>query len=169
MKNKKKIPDFVKAELEREAQMSIQDVLNWYIRNSISGGSSWQPANAFKSEYRDGIEKLSDILRAKQQWEINASLGKNYNNVINQIHKKGTVTVYRASLYPIIPGSYVTESRKYAEEHREHVNAPEYIITKLEAYPDELGWYGDPHEFIFIPRSVERWLNIAKRRKQEYI
>jgi len=52
-------------------------------------------------------------------------------------------------------GEGQTESRQYAEQHGRNILRGKFKIKSLKVYPDELMVYGDPHEFIYVPRSVE--------------
>ena len=113
----------------------------------------------------------------EDQWYINEALGKRWERdwrpttrLIPKIRRGEKITIYRASdIGDIIPGSYVSESLDYAQQHGERSIGDEYPwrLYSLDVYPDELLWYGDPHEFLFIPRSPERWLQIARERVRD--
>ena len=155
-----------------QAHMTPEEVLDWNIETTYSAS----PDDAFS--YRDDeIWTLDEVAVGDQQLFIDEALGgrwfhawKPTTHLIPAIKKGEKITIYRASdVGDIIPGSYISESEEYAREHGERSIGEEYPwkIYSLEAYPDELMWYGDPHEFLFIPRSPERWLEIARERVKD--
>ena len=148
-----------------QSRMTDSQILNWHIPALPGGGGSLQPGRAILN--REEFETLADVLNSGDPWRIKQALGENGIYIASILRNKPYITVYRASLFPIIPGSYVTESREYAIFHRDYVNAPEYKIYSLTAPPSSLGWCGDTHEFIFIP-TIEEWKHIAKMRVSKY-
>ena len=110
---------------------------------------------------------MSDVLSRNQAWELQQTLGDNWRSNALDLRNKTYIAVYRASLFPIIPGSYVTESRNYASFHREYVNAPEYRIYSLTVPLVSLIWMGDPHEFIYAP-TLEEWKSVATQRVTKF-
>lgn len=138
-----------------DSRMTKDQILAWHIPSLPSGGGSLQPGKSF--QYRDEFETLSDTLKSGDNFMIKQALGYIPLKIPDEI------IVYRASLYPIIPGSYVSESRHYVLEHREYVSAPEYHIYSLKVPITDLGWYGDTHEFIYLP-TLEEWMYLAKKR-----
>jgi hypothetical protein len=77
-------------------------------------------------------------------------------HLLDKIKRNEPITVYRVSEKEgIIPGSYVSESLEYVKEHQERTLAGKGQIYKMSVKPSELMTYGDPHEFIYIPESVE--------------
>jgi hypothetical protein len=142
------------------------------------GGSSKTPKTVFGWD-RGEYETLSDLAAGDDTFRFNEALGKGYESdtpntmrLAGKIKSGNQITIYRASdVGDILPGSYVSESRKYVESHGENIiNAP-YEIFSMDVYPDELMTYGDPHEFIYIPRTKEagyqRYLDQFERGNKE--
>jgi hypothetical protein len=156
-----------------QSRMTPEELLAWKIDTTYSVS----PDTAF--EFRDDEElwTLDKVSVGDQQLLIDEALGRRWSrewrpttHLVPKIKRGEKMTVYRSSdVGDIIPGSYVSESMEYASEHgRCHIPEDcEWRIYHLEVYPDELMWYGDPHEFIFIPRSPERWLEIARDRVKD--
>jgi hypothetical protein len=145
-------------------QMTKEEFRNWEFPVP-PGGSSKTPKMVFNWR-RDEYETLADLANYDDD-RLNEVLGKGWahsTGIMNSLYlipyiKQGKlITVYRASdVGDIIPGSYVSESQKYVSEHGEfNIPGGKYIIYSKHVYPDELMTYGDPHEFIYIPRNLER-------------
>lgn len=149
-------------EVIHEANMDDAEILQWRITALPSGGGSWQPELAINVP-KDEKTTMQEVLKRNDAWELKAMLGNNWRYESMKLKGRDFIQIYRASIFPIIPGSYVTESQHYATFHREYVNAPEYRIYSLAVPPSSLVWIGDPHEFIYAP-SLEEWKSIAKRR-----
>ena len=165
VKRKYRIPFNVLKEMVIESRMTPEQILNWHIPALPSGGGSTQPGLEF--QYRDEMETLADVVNSGERWKIQQALGKEGLYTASVLKTRGYATIYRASIYPIIPGSYVSESRQYVEFHREYVNAPEYRIYTMTAPLSSIGWLGDTHEFIYSP-SLDEWMQIARARVQKY-
>jgi hypothetical protein len=55
----------------------------------------------------------------------------------------------------VLPGAYVSESKTYAMEHGDTCSSAGVTLLGTHVFPDELVTFGDPHEFIYAPRSLE--------------
>lgn len=53
----------------------------------------------------------------------------------------------------ILPGAYLTELKSQAYEHGRAYLQRDFEIFSTHVYPDELLTLGNPHDFIYIPRS----------------
>jgi hypothetical protein len=150
--------------------MTLEELLAWEIDSTYSVS----PDAAFDYRNDEELWTLDKVSVGDQQLFIDEALGRRWSHewkptthLAERIRRGEKITVYRSSdVGDIIPGSYVSESEEYATEHgkRSIGEGYDWKIYSLEVYPDELMWYGDPHEFIFIPRSPERWLEIANER-----
>lgn len=156
------IPLKVAVEIIRESRMTDNEILNWTIPDLPNGGGSKQPKLAFSLPPNER-DTLADVIQRGQEWELKQALGNNWRKVVESFKGKRLITVYRASVYPIIAGSYVTESRDYALFHRDYVNAPEYYIYSLDVSLSSLMWLGDTHEFIYAP-TLKEWKEVAYMR-----
>ena len=161
-----RMPLNVAASVIREGNMTDDEILNWHIPELRSGGGSMQPRIAVSLE-PDEKTTLADVLKKEDRFELKQMLGDNWIYEFNVLRGKPYITVYRASIFPIIPGSYVTESRQYALFHREYVNAPEYHIYSLNVPQSSLMWLGDTHEFVYTP-TIREWKEIAHRRLERF-
>jgi hypothetical protein len=55
----------------------------------------------------------------------------------------------------ILPGASVSESLEYVKRHADlHLDASHKVLSTM-VYPDELLTLGNPHEFIYVPRSAQ--------------
>lgn len=55
----------------------------------------------------------------------------------------------------ILPGAFVSESLRYAKEHADINQDGKSILLQTRVFPDELVSFGDPHEFVYVPRSLK--------------
>lgn len=144
------------------------------------GGSSISPKRAF--DFRDAKntdpnkewESLADLASYQDDFRFKETLGYGFEREVpnslslrQKIKKGEKLKVYRAVELAdnltlpndILPGSYVSESKRYAERHGESILEGgmklKYRVLELEVYPDELLTYGDPHEFLYIPRDLD--------------
>lgn len=145
-----------------EGNMSRSEMLNWRIPQLPSGGGSWQPSFVFNLPPSEK-DSLADVIRRNEEWELKQAFGAAWRGIIFNIRTHPIIMVYRASIFPIIPGSYVTELRQYALEHREYVHAPEYKLYSLSVPITSLQWIEDTHEFVYAP-TLQEWEEITKRR-----
>jgi hypothetical protein len=150
-------------EMIRQANMTYDDLKAWRIPSLPSGGGSLQPYNAMLPSTRLEFETVNSIVMGHDEYNKRESFGDNYRAMLRQLRVNRQLRIYRASIFPIVPGSYVSESREYAVMHKTYVNAPEYKIWSILVSPSMLGWYGDPHEFIFLP-TYDEWKSIASAR-----
>lgn len=155
-----------------QAHMTPEEVLDWNIDTTYS--ASPDAVFDYEDDEKWTLDKVAD---GDQRLFVDEALGGRWSHawkptthLISAIKKGEMITIYRSSdVGDIIPGSYVSESEEYVREHGERSIGKDYPwkIYSMEVYPDELMWYGDPHEFLFIPRSPERWLEIAKERVKD--
>ena len=134
--------------------LSFDEFINLDFGTLESGSRS--PSRVFnydRSEYETLFDLVSDNYRLREV------LGDGYDEkpnlkLIPKIRKNEKITVYRsADTGGILPGSFVSESFNYVQEHGERSISNDYKVYKLEVYPDELLTYDDPHEFIYVPRD----------------
>lgn len=144
--------------------LTFEQFKNWDF-NVPEGGASKTPKTVF-SWSRDDYETLYDLSQQPDTFRFEESLGKGWKDwktslhLAEQIKRNEPITVYRASdVGDIIPGSYVSESLDYAKQHQENIMQGVGKIYSLNVYPDELMTYGDPHEFIYIPRDAKTEYN----------
>lgn len=136
------------------------------------GGSSITPKRSF--EWRDqmakgpeeGHETLADLASYDDQWRFENVLGKGWESCSETPNSLGLapaikagrkIKVFRATdTGGILPGAYVTESLTYARNHgKTQFNHRNWRIYSIDVNPDELVSLGDPHEFIYVPRTPE--------------
>jgi len=142
-------------------EMTKDEIRNWDFHVPI-GGASMTPKTVF-SWAKEDYETLYDLSKQKDSFRLNEVLGKGWEHEWKpmlhlklKIVKDQPITIYRATEYAyIIPGSYVSESLEYVEGHLETILRGKGKIISAEVKPSELMIYGDPHEFIYIPESVE--------------
>ena len=142
-------------------EMTKEEIRNWDFPVP-EGGASMTPKTVF-SWGKEDYETLYDLSKQKDQFRFNEVLGKGWEyawkpmlHLKPKIVKNRPITIYRATEYDyIIPGSYVSESLEYVKGHLERIMRGKGKVISAEAKPSELMVYGDPHEFIYIPESVE--------------
>lgn len=147
---------------EKEPWMMTKDEIRKWDFPVPEGGASMTPKTVFAWQKED-YDTLYDLSKQKDQFRFNEVLGKGWEyewkpmlHLKGKIGKNQPITIYRATEYDyIIPGSYVSESLEYVEGHLERIMRGEGKILSTEVKPSELMIYGDPHEFIYIPESVE--------------
>ncbi len=71
------------------------------------------------------------------------------------------MTVYRAAdkgcgadYGVILPGACVTESKAHANRHADLYLNKQHKLMATKVYPDELVTHGNPHDFIYVPRTL---------------
>lgn len=150
---KKDYPDLTKEQLEK-----------YEFEHPQSG--SITPKRAFEKRQEGEWESLYDLSQYPDQWNFLNALGKGWEGhwegvgaslyLINKIKSNSPINIYRASnTGGILPGAYVSESKLYAINHGETILDGRYKLYQLSVYPDELMSLGDPHEFLYIPRSLD--------------
>ena len=100
-------------EVIHEANMDDAEILQWRITALPSGGGSWQPELAINVP-KDEKTTMQEVLKRNDAWELKAMLGNNWRYESMKLKGRDFIQIYRASIFPIIPGSYVTESQHYA-------------------------------------------------------
>ena len=139
--------------------------------------ASRSPADMYQ-EVSDGEwEGQTAVDYAQDKFNLEEMLGKKYArtgspgfestmHLADKIKKDEEITVYRAvvpeySEQGVLPGSFVSESRSYAENHAAssmggaeidgewQPNASEIVEMKVK--PSELAWLGSTHEFLWAP------------------
>jgi len=146
--------------------LTKEELLQYEFPNSGSG-HSLTPKRIFEMKKNRENETLADLASYPDQWRFYEVLGKGWEghfgqevvpslHLIDKIKNGQEITVYRASKEGgILPGAYVTESKEYAVFHGDTVLGGDYRIYQINVYPDELMVYGDPHEFIYMPRNID--------------
>ena len=145
------------------------------------GGSSKTPKTVMNWK-REDYETLLDLAKQEDTFRFDEAIGKNEKftgikssaKLKDKILKNEPIIIYRAvpinEKQTLLPGAYVTESLEYAKRHGDLIikggTKEDYEILKETVKPDELMTYGDPHEFIYIPESVdvgyEKYLKASK-------
>lgn len=142
-------------------EMTKDEIRNWDFPVPV-GGASMTPKTVFSWARKD-YETLYDLSKQKDPFRFNEILGKGWEHewksmlhLKPKIIKNQPITIYRATEYNyIIPGAYVSESLEYVKGHLKRILHGKGKIISAEVKPSELMIYGDPHEFIYIPESVE--------------
>ena len=144
-------------------EMTREEIKNWDFEVP-EGGASKTPKTVFSWKKED-YETLYDLSQYKDKFRYNEVLGKGWEHewkpsfyLKEKIEKNQPITIYRASEYrDIIPGAYVSELLEYVKKHQEIIMKGRGKIFSKQVRPSELMIYGDPHEFIYIPESVESY------------
>jgi hypothetical protein len=143
---------------------------------------SWSPMKAFKA--RDSgqlgpggeLETLQTYLNQKE-------LRSTAADILLEVHlfklpsPNALVTIYRVAstdsgsdFGAIIPGAAVSESLSRAQWFADDGQVKTTKLLSTKVFPDELVTHGNPHEFIYVPRSVksgfERYLADVKREQE---
>jgi len=145
--------------------MTLEQFKNWDVKTP-EGGASKSPKTVMSWKKED-YETLVDLAKSKDTFRYNEVLGKfpgstvpNSFKLKSDIKAGKEITIYRArpkgsGETKIIPGAYVSESLEYVKQHGENILGGDYEISSMKVFPDELMVYGDPHEFIYIPKTPE--------------
>lgn len=123
------------------------------------------PRMAFNLRDSREFETLHDLANYADQWRFQDALGhhsRSYPVSISRTVESGIrhnrpMKVYRTALVgrPIVPGSYVTESKQYAVEHgRLNIRGGKPVLYSLVVRPSELA-IGDAHEFFYVPEDLD--------------
>lgn len=132
------------------------------------GGSSITPKKAFDwRQQGEQFETIHDLANQDDRYRVLEALGKGWPDLgpnsiplLPKLRRDEPITIYRArpsedvAAGAILPGSYVTESKWYAQHHGEGILGGDYKIAEMQVRPSELMTYGDPHEFIYVPHDV---------------
>lgn len=143
---------------------------------------SWSPAKAFKA--RDSgqmgvggeLETLHTYLTTNTYRAIAADclLEVHHTALPNP---NASIAIYRVvsresgtDFGAILPGAAVSESVSHAQWFADVDLVKNARLLSTKVYPDELLTHGNPHEFIYIPRSVKggyaRYLADVKREQE---
>ena len=133
-----------------------------------TGGSSWTPKRIFDMiERGDEYETLYDLSTFEDQWRFKEAMGKGWSdlgkihwNLFSPIRKNLPIPIFRSTdevkyCQAILPGAYVSESKEYVILHAEANIPGSWKLLTLTVRPDELMTYGDAHEFIYAPFSLD--------------
>ena len=140
-----------------------------------NGGHSITPKKSFdwrdemdeeKGSGESGHETLADLASYPDKWRLENVLGKGWEKsfegtvpaslgLIPEIKAGRKIRIFRATdVGGIFPGAYVTESLPYAKMHgRTQFEGRKWSVYTIEARADELVSWGDPHEFIYVPKD----------------
>jgi len=128
---------------------------------------SWSPKAAFDAREAGEVgsngeyETLYDYLTQPDGADIAA---ETLLEVSRRMLPKTDVlmTVYRAAdetcgadLGAILPGASVTESKAYAKRHADLYLSGQHKLMETKVFPDELVTRGSPHDFTYVPRSLQ--------------
>lgn len=149
-------------------EMTRDELKNWEFPVP-EGGASKTPKTVFNWQKGVDFESLAEVtdeFRLNEIFGIDKRMKFGIKPSIKEKvlakHNK-PLTIYRVvekgSGQDIIPGAYVTESLEYAKRHGDTILKKQmgldYEIKKSMVMPSELLVYGDPHEFIYVPDSIE--------------
>jgi hypothetical protein len=138
-----------------------------FTARSHNLGDSWSPKQAFETRSRTEVgvgtefETLFEYLTLDCYKGIAATvLLECPASRLPKAHE--TIRVFRAvdstcglQWGAILPGACVSESHSFVQRHAELYLNTESQILSTDVYTDELVTFGNPHEFIYIPRSVK--------------
>lgn len=143
-------------------QMTKAEIKNWEF-DVPAGGASKTPKTVLNWR-KDEYETLYDLSQQDDTFRLNEVLGKGWTDwrpmlsLIPAIKANEPITVYRVSEEgDIIPGAYVSESLEYVKQHKSNIMGGKGRIYSSQVKPSELMTYGDPHEFIYIPETIESY------------
>ena len=143
---------------------------------------SWSPLKAFKA--RDsGQMGQGGELETLQTYLDQKELRSTAANILLEIHmfklpnSNALMTVYQvaslesgADFGAILPGAAVSECVSHAQWFADADLVKNARLLSTKVYPDELVTQGNPHDFIYVPRSVkagfERYLADVKREQE---
>lgn len=128
---------------------------------------SWSPKAAFDAREsgevnpNGGYETLYDYLTQPDGADIAAGTLLEVSrrmlpkaDVLMKVYRTANKTC-SGGYGVILPGASVTESRAYAKRHAELYLNRNHKLMETTVFPDELVTHGNPHEFIYIPRSLQ--------------
>ncbi len=136
-----------------------------FIRPAKSTMSSLSPKEAFdlreqgEVDTTEGFETLAGYLQNPER-RIDAAMSLLKVRIDRLPPTNRSLKVFRAcdsscgaQYGAILPGAYVTELKSQAYEHGRSYLQRSFEIFSTHVYPDELLTLGNPHDFIYIPRS----------------
>jgi hypothetical protein len=143
---------------------------------------SWSPRKAFKA--RDSgqigqggeLETLHTYLTQKE-YRFTAADTLLEVSILTLPNPNALITIYRvaspesgAEFGAILPGAAVSESVSHAQWFADAGLVKNARMLSTKVFPDELVTHGNPHDFIYVPRSVkagfERYLADVKREQE---
>ena len=143
---------------------------------------SWSPLKAFKARESGQVGQGGE-LETLQTYLNQKELRSTAANILLEVHmyklpnSNALMTVYQvaslesgADFGAILPGAAVSECVSHSQWFADAglVKSARLLSTKV--YPDELVTQGNPHDFIYVPRSVkagfERYLADVKREQE---
>ena len=160
------------------AQLSSMDFAPPFDCNYFS----WSPAKAFK--VRDsGQMGTGSELETLHTYLIQKDLRSTAADILLDVHPhklpntNALVTIYRivspesgADFGAILPGAAVSECVSHAQWFADAGLLKNARMLSTKVFPDELVTHGNPHDFIYVPRSVktgfDRYLADVKREQE---
>jgi len=143
---------------------------------------SWSPLKAFKARESGQMGQggeLETLHTYLTQKEYRATTADTLLEVpsIKLPNSNALVTVYRvaspesgADFGAILPGAAVSECVSHAQWFADAGLVKNARMLSTKVFPDELVTHGNPHNFIYVPRSVragfERYLADVKREQE---
>jgi len=143
---------------------------------------SWSPSKAFKA--RDSgqigqggeLETLHTYLTQKE-YRFTAADTLLEVSILTLPNHNALITIYRvaspesgAEFGAILPGAAVSECVSHAQWFADDGLVKNAKMLSTKVFPDELVTHGNPHDFIYVPRSVkagfERYLADVKREQE---
>lgn len=170
MQNQFSQPQFVHPTLQRDdspTPILTPDGLRQleFNRPAESLMSSLSPKEAFdlrelgEVDTPEGYETLATYLQDPER-RVEAAISLLKVRIDRLPPPNRSLKVFRASdsscgaqYGAILPGAYVTELKSQAYQHGRTYLQRSFDIFSTHVYPDELLTLGDPHDFIYIPRS----------------
>ena len=149
-------------------EMTKEELKEWTFKVP-EGGASKTPKSIFqfrqdKEKNPGDYETLYDLSQQKDSFRFDESLGKGWKDWKTSLHLKETIkknkpiTIYRVSDFgDIVPGAYVSESLEYVKTHQESIIKGKGEVFSKQVKASELLTYGDPHEFLYMPESIESY------------
>ena len=143
---------------------------------------SWSPLKAFKAR-ASGQVGADGELETLQTYLNQKELRFTAANILLEVHmfklpnSNALMTVYQvaspesgADFGAILPGAAVSECVSHAQWFADTGLVKNAKMLSTKVYPDELVTQGNPHDFIYVPRSVkagfERYLADVKREQE---
>lgn len=128
---------------------------------------SWSPKAAFDAREAGEVgsngeyETLYDYLTQPDSADIAADTLLEVSrrmlpkaDVLMKVYRAADETC-EADSGAILPGASVTESKAYAKEHADLHLSCQHMLMETKVFPDELVTRGSPHDFTYVPRSLQ--------------
>lgn len=143
---------------------------------------SWSPVKAFKVR-ESGQLGPGGELETLHKYLNQRDLRSTAADILLEVHvlklpnPNALMTIYRvagtesgADFGAILPGAAVSECVSHAQWFADAGLVKNARLLSTKVFPDELVTYGNPHDFIYVPRSVragfERYLADVKREQE---